>query len=126
MLEVRRARRTADSFDSWMDRWLASPWPESADPRPARLAGAWRARLLCLGTHDRLGRSALGTPVPRREHRLSPCRHRPPNLAARLARDLLSDDETVGLLAEMGMVGYEPQAGDPYIFANVTSPTPLS
>ena len=124
MLEVRRAMRTADSFDSWMDRWLASPWPESC--RSADLPDSPAP-----GVHDYSASELMIVSAARRlAHR---CRDAnidyllagigQANLAAWLARDLLSDDgETVGLLAEMGMVGYEPQAGDPYIFANRNKP----
>jgi acyl CoA:acetate/3-ketoacid CoA transferase alpha subunit/acyl CoA:acetate/3-ketoacid CoA transferase beta subunit len=126
MKAVRGAMLTPEDFEAWTTQWLEGPWPvESVSsigaPTPVDLpAGGYTdnelmvvaaARQLVRRTRDGGARMLLAGIGQA-------------NLAAWLAHDVLEAQPgpPVELLAEMGMVGYKPQPGDSYIFANRNKP----
>ncbi|MEU6646333.1 CoA-transferase [Saccharomonospora sp. NPDC046836] len=119
MLAARQSMRTANEFDSWVDKWLVGnpagqldapsvPQPETYTDAELMIVAAARriaTRIEAAGFDFVL--AGIGQA----------------NLAAWLAHATLAPARAPMLLAEMGMVGYTPQPGDPYLFANRNKPS---
>jgi acyl CoA:acetate/3-ketoacid CoA transferase alpha subunit/acyl CoA:acetate/3-ketoacid CoA transferase beta subunit len=123
MLSVRAAMADADGFDAWIDRWLSEPWPTAPASRPSPPAPSLQQGEY---TDSELMVVAAGRALRRRAEaagaQLLLAGIGQANLAAWLAHSELPATSGVEL-AEMGMVGYQPQPGDPYLFANRNKPS---
>ena len=124
ILEARAAMAEAATFAAWIDDWLGNPWP--VPPSGDRLtsavsppAGEYSDSELMVVAAARM----IAQRVVKGDSHLLLAGIGQANLAAWLAHETVRDTHPVTLLAEMGMLGYEPQAGDSYLFANRNKPS---
>lgn len=139
----RRAGRSEDTWQAWVDEWLAGP--TSHDDYLGRVGAArllwlagkarpdsWRAELLTAQRSLPHRRSPTATErmivtaanllvekVSGREHRAILSGMGTANLAAWLAHAQLArdaDGPAPALVAEIGLYGYMPRPGDPFLF----------
>lgn len=127
---AREAMRGEESFQNWIDQWLAGGAPTGvpgggraaegeATPPSRSTVGApvggeyTDSELLVVGAAREIRRR-----VPERSAKLLLAGIGLGNLAAWLAYEQSDPGDRPDLIAEIGMLGYEPLPGDPYIFAN--------
>lgn len=137
--EVYQASKSREDFEGWVRRWVTGLADHDAylaqigDTALSRLsaeAGVPAARSVSPGTWTAAeAQVVLGSRVLR--ERIVESRHDAvlagvglANLAAwSTARELSALGDPVQLMAEIGMFGYDPQDGDPFIFAPRNLPT---
>ena len=127
---AREAMRGEESFQNWIDQWLAMDAPTSVSTGGRAVEGAKKSHcrttagvpsdaeytdseLLVVGAAREIRRR-----IPERGAKLLLAGIGLGNLAAWLAYEQFDSEDRPELIAEIGMLGYEPLPGDPYIFAN--------
>lgn len=129
MAEVRRAARTAEEFDQWVATWVTGPADHGAylkqlDARAPVTATAPRPRKQRARSWSEQERMTV-TAARIIRRRVAEAGHDTvlagigfAHLAAWIAAaELRAAGTPIDLLAELGMVGLNPRAGDPYLFA---------
>ncbi len=119
MLAARTHMATAQDFDVWIDSWLAGSVSQRTGPRSVEVPETYSDAELMIVTAAR----QMGARIADSGHDFLLAGIGQANLAAWLAHRRMDPKRAPMLVAEMGMVGYTPQPGDPYLFANRNKPS---
>jgi acyl CoA:acetate/3-ketoacid CoA transferase alpha subunit/acyl CoA:acetate/3-ketoacid CoA transferase beta subunit len=140
MHEVFTASRSPEKFRAWIDEWILAV--DSHDGYLGKLGAGRRAELVDEAAHPPVAAppwEGPATPIERQvvsasrqiARRVAESNIQAilsgvglANLASWMAVDgIKSDGGAVELMAEIGMYGYQPRPGDPFIFSNRNLPT---
>ncbi|MEV6845798.1 CoA-transferase [Actinoplanes sp. NPDC051411] len=135
MASVRSAAREPETFRAWIDEWIVAPGSHDGflaklrERAPRDAPAPVAARTGPASDDERMTLAAvrvLRDRIASAGHRIVLSGIGFAHLAAwTAARPLQDRGEPVSLAAELGMFGFRPQPGDPYLFARRNMPTCL-